>query len=167
MTVVRWSVIFQGPSVATGTTRCPSSPEGYAGLLVVKAEAAPRWPAASLDNSHARRGSAFNEEQPKAARQSKSDCSGNWEHTMPDTPSTKRALQARMAAHALHAQVGDPAAHTAPARKVFLSRFEREVDPEGVLTPQERARRAEHAKKAYFLSLAAKSSKARAQKRRK
>jgi hypothetical protein len=80
---------------------------------------------------------------------------------------SRRVLQARMAAHALHAKVQDPAAHTAPARQVFLSRFEREVDPEGRLSPQERARRAEHAKKAYFLALAAKSSKARVKKHRK
>jgi len=72
-----------------------------------------------------------------------------------------------MAAHALHARVTDPAAHAAPARKVFLSRFEREVDPKGVLEPQERARRAEHAKKAYFTRLALASSKARAKSRRK
>ena len=45
-----------------------------------------------------------------------------------------------------------------------MSRFEREVDPEGVLDPRERARRAEHAKKAYFIRLAAASSKARAKK---
>jgi hypothetical protein len=68
--------------------------------------------------------------------------------TDPSSEKTKRVLQARMAAHALHARVSDPSAHTAPARTVFLSRFEREVDPEGVLEPQERARRAEHAKKA-------------------
>lgn len=74
---------------------------------------------------------------------------------------TERVLRARMAAHALHAKVSDPKAHTAPARAVFLSRFEREVDPEGILTPEERARRAEHAKKAYFLKLALASAKAR------
>jgi len=66
-----------------------------------------------------------------------------------------------MAAHALHAKVSDPAAHTAPARAAFLSRFEREVDPEGVLEPEERSRRAEHAKKAYFLRLALASAEAR------
>ena len=43
----------------------------------------------------------------------------------------------------------------------LLSRFEREVDPDGVLDPKERARRAEHAKKAYFLKLALASRKAR------
>jgi hypothetical protein len=73
----------------------------------------------------------------------------------------QRSLRARMAAHKLHATVTDPSAHTAPARAAFLSRFEREVDPDGVLDPEERARRADHAKKAYFLRLALASSRAR------
>ena len=105
----------------------------------------------------------------RAARQSQTGLFWISEPTMP-TPSSdraKRVLQARMAAHALHARVPDPAAHTAPAREIFLSRFEREVDPDGLLEPQERARRAEHAKKAYFLKLAAASSTARSKKRRK
>ena len=76
-----------------------------------------------------------------------------------------RVLRARMAAHLLHAQISDEAEHTAPARAAFLSRFEREVDPDGLLDPEERARRAEHAKKAYFLRLALASRKARAKKR--
>jgi hypothetical protein len=76
-----------------------------------------------------------------------------------------RVLRARMAAHVLHAHISDEAQHTAPARAAFLSRFEREVDPDGVLDPKERARRAEHAKKAYFLKLALASRKARAKKR--
>lgn len=78
---------------------------------------------------------------------------------------TERILRARLAAHALHAKVSDPKAHTAPARAVFLSRFEREVDPQGILEPQERSRRAEHAKKAYFLKLAIASRGARKKKR--
>jgi hypothetical protein len=82
------------------------------------------------------------------------------------SPNDDRALRARIAAHLLHAQISDETEHTAPARAAFLSRFEREVDPEGVLDPQERARRAEHAKKAYFLKLALASRKARAAKRR-
>jgi len=77
----------------------------------------------------------------------------------------ERVLRARIAAHALHAGLSDPVAHTLAARTAFLSRFEREVDPDGVLEPQERARRAEHAKKAYFLKLALASSKARKKKR--
>ncbi len=76
------------------------------------------------------------------------------------TPAEK-SLRARAAAHSLHARVSDPAAHTAPARRAFRDRFEREVDPDGVLPPEERARRAEHAQKAYFAKLAFASAKAR------
>jgi len=76
-----------------------------------------------------------------------------------------RVLRARMAAHLLYARLTDRREHTAPARAAFLSRFEREVDPDGVLDPQERARRAEHAKKAYFIRLALASRKARAGRR--
>jgi hypothetical protein len=47
------------------------------------------------------------------------------------------------------------------ARQAFLDRFEREVDPDGTLPPAERARRAEHARKAYFAKLALKSAQAR------
>lgn len=75
------------------------------------------------------------------------------------TPS-ERTLRARLAAHSLHARV-DGAAHTEPARQAFLSRFEAQVDPDGVLSPGERQRRAEHAKKAYFTALALKSARAR------
>lgn len=72
----------------------------------------------------------------------------------------ERTLRARMAAHALHAKV-DSRQHTEPARKAFMDRFEDQVDPDRVLPPAERARRAEQAKKAYFVGLALKSSQAR------
>ena len=65
----------------------------------------------------------------------------------PWTPE-RRSLNARYAAHALHAQVADESAHTAPARAAFMGRFEREVDPDGVLSPEDRERRARHARKA-------------------
>jgi hypothetical protein len=78
---------------------------------------------------------------------------------------SRRALRARLAAHALHAGISDAAAHTAPARAAFLARFEREVDPDGALDPRERARRAEHARKAYFLRLALASAHARSARR--
>jgi hypothetical protein len=42
-----------------------------------------------------------------------------------------------------------------------MSRFESEVDPDGVLTDVERIRRAEQAKKAYFTRLALKSARQR------
>lgn len=76
---------------------------------------------------------------------------------MPISPE-QASLRAKLGAHALHAA---GKTNTAPARKAFLERFEREVDPEGKLDPDERARRAEHAKKAYFTRLALKAAKAR------
>lgn len=68
-----------------------------------------------------------------------------------------------MAAHKLHA-TRDSREVTAKARAAFLDRFEREVDPRGELPIAERARRAEHARKAYFTELALKSSRSRAAK---
>jgi len=73
----------------------------------------------------------------------------------------ERTLRARLAAHTLHARVADPTAHTAPARRAFLERFEREVDADNQLPADERRRRAEHARKAYFTRLALASVKAR------
>jgi hypothetical protein len=66
----------------------------------------------------------------------------------------------RIGAHVTHSR-HDSRALTAPAREAFLSRFERQVDPDGVLPPEERRRRAEHAKKAHFSRLALKSAEAR------
>ena len=70
----------------------------------------------------------------------------------------QQVLRARKAAHGLHAR---GLTNTAPGTKAFLDRFEREVDPEGVLDPAERAKRSEHARKSYFLGLALKSSQKR------
>jgi hypothetical protein len=72
-----------------------------------------------------------------------------------------RSLIARLAAHESWANTADPSARTAPARRALLDRFEREVDPDGVLPPAERARRAGHARKAYFARLALRSAQAR------
>jgi hypothetical protein len=60
----------------------------------------------------------------------------------------------------MHAR-NDARETTASARRAFDLRFEREVDPDGLLDPAERARRAKHAKAAYFTRLALKSAKAR------
>ena len=76
----------------------------------------------------------------------------------------ERALRSRMAAHLLHAKY-DSRDITAPAREAFLSRFEREVDPDGVLPPAERQRRADQLRKAYFTRLALESAKARRRRR--
>lgn len=69
-------------------------------------------------------------------------------------------MRARVAAYALHART-DPRETTRAARGAFLARFEREVDPDGVLPQNERRRRAEAARKAYFTGLALRSSQAR------
>jgi len=74
-----------------------------------------------------------------------------------------RSVSARVGAFALHARF-DSRQLTASGRRAFLSRFEREVDPEGVLPVAERGRRAESARSAYFTSLALKSAKARSRK---
>lgn len=83
---------------------------------------------------------------------------------MPALNPEQRRLRAQIAAHEMWANCDDPAAHTAPARAAFMERFEREVDPGGTLTPAERARRAAHARRAYFAKLALKSSQARGAK---
>ena len=79
-----------------------------------------------------------------------------------NTPrSAERTLAGRIGAFSLHAMGGT---NTASARAAFLSRFEAEVDPEGVLPEAERTRRAGAARKAYFSRLALKSAKARRQR---
>jgi hypothetical protein len=75
-------------------------------------------------------------------------------------PAEERELCARLAAHAMHA-CNDSRAVTANARRAFLDRFEREVDPHGVLPIAERLRRAEHAKQAHMLRLALRSARVR------
>jgi hypothetical protein len=77
----------------------------------------------------------------------------------PLTPA-QRSLRARAAALTLHSQI-DSVAHTEPARRAFLARFDDEVDPDRKLTPAERSRRAERAKKAYMARLALKSARVR------
>ena len=74
----------------------------------------------------------------------------------------QRTLRARAAAHALHARGGTS---TKAGTAAFLARFEREVDPDGVLSPEERAKRAVHARKSYMASLGLKASRARSRGR--
>jgi len=77
----------------------------------------------------------------------------------------QRRLRARAAAYWLHAR-RDPKETTARARAAFLDRFEHLVDPDAALPPEERARRAMSARKAYFTELAIKSASRRSLKRR-
>ena len=74
-----------------------------------------------------------------------------------------RNARARIAAYALHAKY-DSRDLTRAARAAFLERFERQVDPDCVLPTAERHRRAEAAKRAYFLQLARRSAAVRARR---
>ncbi|HLS55716.1 MAG TPA: hypothetical protein VK052_06545 [Zeimonas sp.] len=72
----------------------------------------------------------------------------------------EQARWGRIGAHVLHATY-DSTALTAAARAAFLARFERDVDPDGVLPAEERRRRAAHARRAYMARLAARSAAVR------
>jgi hypothetical protein len=76
----------------------------------------------------------------------------------------ERTLRAQLAAHTMHAK-HDARKTTANGRAAFLARFEAEVDPDGTLPPEERRRRAEHARSAYFTRLALAAVKARRRRR--
>lgn len=70
----------------------------------------------------------------------------------------QRVMRARLAAHTMHAR---GSTNTASARRAFDERFENEVDPDRTLTPAVRAKRAAHARSAYFTKLALASARAR------
>lgn len=69
-------------------------------------------------------------------------------------------MRARIGAFSLHAQ-RSATETTQAARTAFLDRFELQVDPEGVLSDDERRRRGQAALKAHMTALALKSSLAR------
>lgn len=68
---------------------------------------------------------------------------------------------ARALAHRSWAKTSDRSARTAAARAAADRRFERQVDPDGVLDPRERAERAESARKAFYAGIAVASAEAR------
>ena len=80
------------------------------------------------------------------------------------TKRSERSMIGRLGAHRMHAMY-DSKETTAKGREAFMSKFEREVDPDGTLPPDERQRRAEHLRKAYFTELALKSVQSRARKK--
>lgn len=73
----------------------------------------------------------------------------------------QRSMRARVAAHVSWSRTTDRAARTEPARRAALDRFERQVDPEGILDDETRQKRALAAKRAYFQQLAYRSSRTR------
>jgi hypothetical protein len=73
------------------------------------------------------------------------------------------ALRGRIGAHVMHAR-HDPREITQSARAAFNSSFERQADPTDDLPAEERARRADHLRKAHFARLAYLSALSRAKK---
>ena len=85
---------------------------------------------------------------------------------MTDDGKSKRHSQAgKIGAHSRWAREEDRSAATQPARDGMYRRFEDEVDPERRLPADERAKRVENARRAYYKRLAMKSAQARAAKR--
>jgi hypothetical protein len=80
--------------------------------------------------------------------------------TRSDTPE-ERALRARIAAAERWGRTLDRTAATAPARQGMRSKFEQLADPDGVLPPHERARRADQLQHAHMLRMALASARAR------
>jgi hypothetical protein len=83
---------------------------------------------------------------------------------MPASDPTIRQLHNSMAA-LIRWSKEDPVAGTAAARRGLADKFLREVDPEGHLPEDERARRAECARRAFYKRLALESAKARAKRK--
>jgi hypothetical protein len=77
---------------------------------------------------------------------------------------TDRSMIAQIAAHERWSRCPDTRAATAAARAAAMGRFEKEVDPDGTMEPEERTRRAESARKAYFTRLALQGVQARRQR---
>jgi hypothetical protein len=67
----------------------------------------------------------------------------------------------RIGAHTKWANTADRTAATQPARRGFMARFERQVDPDNKLSAAERHRRAESAMRAYMGQLALKREQKR------
>ena len=76
-----------------------------------------------------------------------------------------RSSIARLAAHSRWAKEEDRSAATQAARDGLQRRFEDQVDPDRTLPVEERAKRADSARRAHFQRLALKSAQARRAKR--
>jgi hypothetical protein len=79
---------------------------------------------------------------------------------MPATPE-QRSLAGRIGAHSSWAKTADRAARTEPARRASLARFEQQVDPDGVMTPEQRTAAADSARRAYMSRLSLLAAQAR------
>jgi hypothetical protein len=80
------------------------------------------------------------------------------------TTKAQLSLRHQIAANESWAKTTDRAARTRAARQGLDARFEREVDPDGVMDPVTRAKAIANARRAYYQRLALKSAEARRQK---
>ena len=78
---------------------------------------------------------------------------------------TQRRMRAQTAALIRWAYEPDRAKATRPALNGMLAKFERQVDPDGQMAPEERLMRAECLRKAHMRDLARRSSEVRAAKK--
>lgn len=83
---------------------------------------------------------------------------------MPMTAS-QRSLRAKIGAHTVHS-IHDGVEITQRARAAFLASFEKAVDPDGVLPPEIRRQRADHALRAHMSKLSLAASRARTRTRK-
>jgi hypothetical protein len=82
---------------------------------------------------------------------------------VPSLTPTQRRLRAQVAANTRWAMApeGDRRATGRRGQAGLLSRFAREIDPDGTLPPEELAKRVENARQAHMARLALASSRAR------
>lgn len=77
---------------------------------------------------------------------------------------TTRSQAGKIGAHIRWANTVDRSAATQPARDGLMRKFEDQVDPDRILAADERAIRADSARRAHFQRLALKSAEARRKK---
>ena len=148
-----------------------AGPEAEAGIQRAEADSEPS--AAGGRKTHCPAGHAYDDANTYVDRHGWRSCRAckrvsdrlRQERTAKRLTPEQRIMRSRMAAYRLHA-THDPKVTTRKAREAFASRFERQVDPDRVLPPAERAQRAEAARRAYFIGLALRSSQARRRTRR-
>jgi hypothetical protein len=77
----------------------------------------------------------------------------------------RSSTQARAAAHSSWARTPDRAARTAKAREAAVAKFERDVDPDGVMSPADRRKAAVNAQRAHMYAMSQKGVDKRKAKR--
>jgi hypothetical protein len=73
----------------------------------------------------------------------------------------QRRSRSRLAAHIQWSREPDRTGRTQAMRDGFLAKLERQVDPNGIYTPEQRAKMVEAARKAFYIRLGRATGKAR------